>query len=224
MAALQFLYRHRVGWFSRPLSWARGHPDGNPNFVPPFGEFRLAGRLRPIFVSRRADAAVGYQHPFGQLRSVLARNKLAPTWLSYTLPEGRANRAVSGIAALLPDSPRWAWRLATHSPASSERFLAGLAPVCFAPNFLSEFSHSMTCDRHRPLKWTVPFLRPVFRGSKRFSDHRSDVPAESHRESVAFQRGQTNQPRLPFHPVLLGFILRASCRLPGTSLCSFKEP
>jgi len=65
----------------------------------------------------------------------------------------------------------------------------------------------MTCDRHRPLVWTVPFPRSVFRGSKRPSGHRSDVPAESHREPVAFQRGQSNQPRLPFRPVLLGFIL-----------------
>ena len=60
-----FLYRHRVGWFSRPLSWARGHPDGNPSFVPPFRGFRLAVRFRPIFVSRRADAAVGNLHLLG---------------------------------------------------------------------------------------------------------------------------------------------------------------
>jgi len=93
-----FLYRHRVGWFSRPLSWARGHPDGNPSFVPPFRGFRLAGRFWPIFVSRRADAAVGNQHPLGNcvrcvletglhlLDSVIRSPKVTQTGLLPQLP------------------------------------------------------------------------------------------------------------------------------------------
>ena len=47
------------------MSWARGYPDGNPSFVPPFRGFRLADRCRSILDSCRADVAVGNLHLLG---------------------------------------------------------------------------------------------------------------------------------------------------------------
>jgi len=70
------------------LSWARGHPDGNPSFVPPFGGFRLADRFRPIVVSCRADAAVDNQHPLGNCFLLKLETGLS-VLNSVPLPEGR---------------------------------------------------------------------------------------------------------------------------------------
>ena len=149
-----FLYRHRVGWFSRPLSWARGHPDGNPSFVPPFRGFRLAGRFRPIFVPRRADTAVGNKYPPGNcvqcvletcphlLDSVLRFPKVAQTGLVLRSlppsPKG-AQCELSGVLPHIGLTHRGVPDARQCLPASSGRFLAGLAPVCFAPNLLSGF-------------------------------------------------------------------------------------
>ena len=223
MAALQFLYRHRVGWFSQPLSWARGHPDGDPSFVPPFGGFRLAGRFRPIFVSRRADAAVGnhtlWATAFG------ARSKRARTYLTQFNASRRLRKPgyVQQLSRVTGFTEVSLMRTALFI-TSSGRLLAGLAPVCFAPNLLSEFFAFNDVRPPPSTQVNCAFSALDLLVSLRPSDHRSDVQAESHRESVAFQRGQSNQPRLPFRPVLLGFILRVSCRFPGSSLCSFKEP
>jgi len=43
-------------------------------------------------------------------------------------PKVAQNRAVSSTAVLLPDSPRWAWRMAARSQPARGGFWTGLRP------------------------------------------------------------------------------------------------
>ena len=119
-----FLYRHRVGWFSRPLSWARGHPDGNPSFVPPFRGFRLADRYRPIFDPCRADATVGNLHLLGNC--VPLKLEVGLSFLLSQSSRRNLNRTSRYFWSIESQSRKTLKRTACSAQSSLRRLLSSL--------------------------------------------------------------------------------------------------
>jgi len=155
---------------------------------------------------------------------MLARNVLAPTWLSLTPPEGCAKPGYVQQLSRIIGFTEVSLMRAVLSVASSGRLLAGLAPVCFAPNLLSGF---IAFDGVRPPPSTQVNCASSALGFPRFLKAIQSPKWSSSRISTRIRgvsKGAVESASPALSPSFLGFILRVSCQLPGTILCSFKEP